>query len=46
MVIRIHVYRCTKVSCRHIEEQSGPLHAQIRCDQCGSPMVKVAERQG
>ena len=36
MKIKVYVYRCTNVECRHIQRYSRTRRSQMPCDECGS----------
>ena len=41
----IHVYRCVKLSCQNIRQVAKFPRPSIRCDICGSAMIKIDERR-
>ena len=41
---KIYVYRCTNISCRHIEERGGMLRSTMKCPKCDRRMFRIGER--
>ena len=43
--MRIIVYACQRISCRHVEEIRAPGTPTKKCPKCGAQMNKVSERK-